>query len=213
MVVYTNSQWKIIQTKLKSLKFYSGVVDGIAGPVTIAAVKAFQKSKGLLVDGIVGPITLKALGINFTIPAPVTYGPIQKEIIDGTGRTFTNFTGFYNLVKSYCDYAYYYNGQYSVDSEIHMIIADINGAAKGLNCVDYTQIGVKLAREMGYIATPYGIRCVADGINHAIFLISGKEFTSSTWIDLAAAASSSYDIGRHWCSGALTKTPSWIPYE
>ena len=36
--------------------------DGIYGPVTMAAVIAFQKVHGLVVDGEVGPLTFKALG-------------------------------------------------------------------------------------------------------------------------------------------------------
>ena len=40
---------------------HSVTVDGIFGPNTEAAVRAFQQSKGLAVDGIVGPNTWSAL--------------------------------------------------------------------------------------------------------------------------------------------------------
>jgi len=43
------------------LKYDVGPVDGVFGPKTEAAVKAFQTDQGLVVDGIVGRNTWKAL--------------------------------------------------------------------------------------------------------------------------------------------------------
>lgn len=210
------NQTKVLQQKLKDLGYYTGVVDGSFGDYTLKAVIAYQKAKGLVQDGIVGPVTAKSMGIlcSGAKAAPVvTTSDIQKKIIAGTGKSFTTFTQFYEIVRTKCDYAYYFDGQYNAANAVAMIIKDINGAATGLNCVDYTQVGVKLAKEMGYQAVPYGIYCPGDGINHAIFQIKGKEFSSWTWIDLAAAASGGKALGLHWCSGAITKEPSWIPYE
>tara|TARA_R110000823_G_scaffold95816_5_gene208889 strand:- start:626 stop:1450 length:825 start_codon:yes stop_codon:yes gene_type:complete len=60
---------KVLQTKLSKLGFrvsknpkYSGI-DGIAGSMTIAALKRFQKSRSLTVDGLCGKNTWKALGL------------------------------------------------------------------------------------------------------------------------------------------------------
>jgi peptidoglycan hydrolase-like protein with peptidoglycan-binding domain len=36
-------------------------VDGVFGPLTEAAVRAVQTSRGITVDGIVGPVTWRAL--------------------------------------------------------------------------------------------------------------------------------------------------------
>jgi len=63
-----------VQSKLKSLGYLKGSVDGIFGPQTEAAVKNFQSAKHLLVDGIVGPKTESALlsAKATTVPAPTT---------------------------------------------------------------------------------------------------------------------------------------------
>jgi cell wall-associated NlpC family hydrolase len=45
-------------------------VDGVYGPVSRAAVRDYQKRKGLIVDGIVGPQTLGSLGISRPRSAP-----------------------------------------------------------------------------------------------------------------------------------------------
>ena len=46
-----------VQARLNNLGFDSGDVDGIDGPITQAAVKAFQKKYHLAVDGEAGPVT------------------------------------------------------------------------------------------------------------------------------------------------------------
>lgn len=54
---------KKVQTALKALGLSPGGIDGIYGPHTEAAVRAFQLSKGLVPDGEVGPATLAELGL------------------------------------------------------------------------------------------------------------------------------------------------------
>ena len=54
---------RVIQQRLIALGFMAGTIDGIYGPQTAHAVRAFQASKGLVADGEVGALTRKALGI------------------------------------------------------------------------------------------------------------------------------------------------------
>lgn len=63
---------KALQTELTKLGYLNDVIDGDFGKNTLAAVKAFQKAKGLEVDGLVGPKTAKALFPDETAdPTPV----------------------------------------------------------------------------------------------------------------------------------------------
>lgn len=48
---------RTIQSALASLGIYKGKVDGIKGPLTDAAIRAFQRLNSLAPDGIVGPKT------------------------------------------------------------------------------------------------------------------------------------------------------------
>jgi cell wall-associated NlpC family hydrolase len=50
-----------VQRRLQVHGIDPGPADGVFGPRTDAAVRAFQRAKGLQVDGIVGPHTTKAL--------------------------------------------------------------------------------------------------------------------------------------------------------
>ncbi|WAW11756.1 peptidase containing protein [Acinetobacter phage nACB2] len=52
-----------IQTALKQLGYYNGLIDGVFGSGTENAVKAYQKDNGLISDGIVGVTTAGHLGI------------------------------------------------------------------------------------------------------------------------------------------------------
>lgn len=54
---------KKIQEKLNELGYDCGTPDGVAGKKTKAAIKTFQKDKGLTVDGIAGAKTKKELGM------------------------------------------------------------------------------------------------------------------------------------------------------
>lgn len=49
------------QCRLNAKGFSAGAADGIFGPKTDAAVRSFQRQRGLVVDGIVGPKTWAAL--------------------------------------------------------------------------------------------------------------------------------------------------------
>lgn len=52
---------KLVQRQLNKLGFGPISEDGKTGPLTVAAIKAFQKSRGLPVDGLAGPKTLTLL--------------------------------------------------------------------------------------------------------------------------------------------------------
>ncbi len=58
-------QVKLIQQRLIQRGFYKGNADGIWGPATTSAVKAFQKSKGINADGVAGLITVTALDFTY----------------------------------------------------------------------------------------------------------------------------------------------------
>lgn len=68
---------KLLQEALNAAGFTCGKADGIFGKNTLAAVKSYQKAKGLKVDGIVGPKTWGALGVDpepIVPPGPYTPG-------------------------------------------------------------------------------------------------------------------------------------------
>ena len=57
----TGDEIKELQRQLRLAGQDTGPLDGIFGPKTEAAVKAFQEAEGLAADGIVGPNTAGAI--------------------------------------------------------------------------------------------------------------------------------------------------------
>lgn len=57
----TGSRVKELQRALKAAGVYKGSIDGVFGDATYAAVKAYQRKKGLTVDGMAGVKTLNSL--------------------------------------------------------------------------------------------------------------------------------------------------------
>jgi peptidoglycan hydrolase-like protein with peptidoglycan-binding domain len=74
-----------IQEFLASQNYDPGEVDGIMGPRTKAAIKAFQSDHGLTPDGIVGPQTLKAIA-----SAEQNAQPDPQEPADGQADDLGN---------------------------------------------------------------------------------------------------------------------------
>ena len=74
-----------VQTKLRTLGFYDGQLDGDFGAGTEAAVLAFQQSKGLAPDGVVGPQTLAAINAGETPtrkPAAAPAKPVTQPAVN-----------------------------------------------------------------------------------------------------------------------------------
>lgn len=52
-----------VQQELARQGYYCGAIDGVIGPRSRAAIRAFQADRGLLVTGRIDPVLLRALGL------------------------------------------------------------------------------------------------------------------------------------------------------
>jgi N-acetyl-anhydromuramyl-L-alanine amidase AmpD len=72
---------KDLQEVLTMLGYQPGLIDGVRGPKTIAATKAFQAAAGLTPDGSVGPMTKAALERAASNGPPSSVVPLEAKTI------------------------------------------------------------------------------------------------------------------------------------
>jgi lysozyme family protein len=82
LILKRGDQGKEVLALQQALGLTGDAADGVFGPQTQEAVKAFQASKGLSPDGLAGPSTLAALGLRFGAqeePPAEAVAPTQLE--------------------------------------------------------------------------------------------------------------------------------------
>ncbi|MDB2628210.1 peptidoglycan-binding protein [Candidatus Actinomarina sp.] len=100
------------QKILKELGLYSGTIDGLNGPGTQRAIKAFQNKAGLVADGVVGTKTNKALilgesayvlntDLNAENTSEVTQSPVSTGSSANSAIDLINYNPNENCIEGY----------------------------------------------------------------------------------------------------------------
>lgn len=70
---------KEVQERLQDRGYNVGKIDGILGPVTMAAIHAFQLRSNLKADGMIGPETIRALGMEQPLALKDSLRPVSPR--------------------------------------------------------------------------------------------------------------------------------------
>ncbi|NMF57530.1 peptidoglycan-binding domain-containing protein [Pseudanabaena yagii] len=91
---------KNVQQLLSDRGFYGGAIDGIKGPMTQEAIILAQKTYGLIPDGVAGPITIAALEADTNVPqVKIAETQPSSNVSDNSikqGQTLLSNLGFYD---------------------------------------------------------------------------------------------------------------------
>ena len=74
---------KAIQTALKKMGLYKGIIDGVNGSMQKNAVKAYQRAHGLVADGVWGPKTQAHFEQVKAVQAALRKQGYSKQVVDG----------------------------------------------------------------------------------------------------------------------------------
>lgn len=73
---------KWLQSRLTAYRFPCGAIDGVIGPITLAALRAFEKTQGLTMDGTADPAVVKALRALSSVVTPKAMTAIPNRDVD-----------------------------------------------------------------------------------------------------------------------------------
>ncbi|MGM7684772.1 peptidoglycan-binding domain-containing protein [Cytobacillus sp. Hm23] len=85
-----------LQHQLQNLGYYEGHVDGIFGPLTLAAVKTYQQHNKLKIDGIAGRQTLQHLETNKNkVGKPKYIKPVKQATVNSVDTSLVTIAQKY----------------------------------------------------------------------------------------------------------------------
>jgi hypothetical protein len=141
---------------------------------------------------------------NLTPPTP-SKSAFHLKVESALGKTFNTADELANILRNHPDYQYYYNDMKTPDQTLAALKV-VGGA--GANCVDISQVIMRVLRDMKYSNV---------NIWRGTFKCGGHVWVTygsdNKIFDAAGMMKYGYPIGRYMCSGSpwdLNKNPAWL---